>query len=180
MSFSILYNDNVDIDMIALLTYINDLTKGMGISDVAVDTSVIRSLLLGMRQDFPHRDGLEKASAFKKIANFVTFFVSDGPILNPFPKSVIGPELSKIANHQNAMVGLQLAIDNLHGASISMDEKTTLFLKNRIKISKHSYIDIIDAFSNATHATHFKMITVLLEQLAYKNNPDCQYQLIDL
>ena len=180
MAFSLLYNDDIDIDMFALLTYINDLTKALKIHDVAVDTNVLRSLLLGIRQDFPHSEGIEKASAFKKIANFVTFFVADGPIIDPFPESVIGPELSKIANHQNAMVGLQIAIDNLHGATIHTNAGNTLRLENRIKLSKHSYIDIVDALSAATHVTHFKMVTVLFEQLAYKSNPDCQYDLIDI
>jgi len=35
-----------------------------------------------MRQDFPHDDGLEKASPFKKAATFACFFISEKPVLD--------------------------------------------------------------------------------------------------
>lgn len=174
MAFSVLYNDEMDFDLVALLTHINEFTKGLGVIGVAINPDICRSVLLGMRQDFPHRDGMEKASAFKQLANFITFFVAEKPILGPFPKEIIGVELAQIANHHNAMVAFQVAVDSLQGATIKRGDDT-IMLGKRIELSRHSYIDIIDALSDATPATHFKMVTVLLEQLAYKSNPGCQY-----
>lgn len=180
MGFGVIYNEDVDTDEVMLLTYINEFTKAMGIMRVVVDPNIIRSILFGIRQNFPHNEGLEYASAFKKIAHFVVTFISERPIRRPFDIEVIGRELANIPNHQNAIVGMQLAIDNLHHAVIHLKDGSTLSLKNRITLSEHSYIDIIDALQAPTHMTHFKMTTVLLEQMAYKSNPDCQYNLMDI
>lgn len=53
-------------------------------------------------------------------------------------------------------------------------------IKKRIQLSEHSYIDIIQALCDLTPAAHFKLVTVLLEQLTYKSNPECQYEYIEL
>lgn len=177
MAFSVLYNSSPNTDIIILLLHINDFTKGLGIQEVTIDPDVCMGVLQGMRQDFPHKEGRDKASAFKQVANFVTFFVAAKPILNPFPESVIGDKLAAISNHQNAMVALQVAIDSLHGAVIKKDSEIRR-LDKRIQLSRHSYTDIVDALSDATPVTHFKLVTVLLEQLAYKSNPDCQYRVV--
>jgi hypothetical protein len=166
--------------MVHLLTYINEFTKSLGEESVMLDTGICESILRGMRLDFPHVDGLDEASAFKKIANFVTFFIANRPIPGPFSESSIGKDLAKISNHQNVIVAFQLAIDSLHGAVIHSNNGEDIKLENRIKLSPHSYIDIVDALHDATNHTHYKMATVLLEQLAYKSNPGCQYDLIDI
>jgi len=180
MAFSILYNDDVGTDLFALLTYINDFTKSLGVEGVVIDPDETRSILLGMRQDFPHIDGLEKASAFKKVANFMAFFISQRPIQSTFPKSIVGEELAALLNHQNAMVSFQLAVDCLDGAEIYKKNGDTITLDNRIKVSKHSYIDIIEALCGITPMLHLKILAVFLEQLAYKSNPDSQYELVDI
>ena len=179
MSYNILYNDNITADMLNLLAYINDFTKGLGETQVQVDIAVCRSIILGMRQDFPHVDGLESASAFKKVANFAVFFIGDRPIQSPFSTDNIG-KLAKISNHQNVIVALHLAIDSLHGAVINTKDGKSMELKNRIQLSKHSYCDIVDALHAATPATHFKMLAVLFEQMAYKVNESCQYPVAEL
>lgn len=175
MAYSVLYNENIDLDLYALLFHLNEFTKGLGLGPVSINPEICRSVLLGIRQDFPHKDGIEKASVFKRLANFITFFVATRPIQNPFETEVIGADLAKIPNHQNAIAAFQVAIDSLHGATIGANP-TAMVLQKRIELSKHSYIDIIDALSEATPATHFKMVTVLLEQLSYKSNPNCQYK----
>ena len=179
MIFRILYNDDVNTDLLGLLMYINNFTKSLGVSQVVIEPDIVQSLLLGMRQDFPHVDGLKKASAFKKVANFMAFFISQKPIRSIFPKSVIGNKLAALVNHQNAMVSFQLAIDCLDGAIIYRSEKT-ITLNNRIQISTHSYTDIIEALCGVTPATHLKMLAVFLEQLAYKSNPEGQYPLANI
>lgn len=49
-------------------------------------------------------------------------------------------------------------------------------MENKIALSRHSYVDITDAFTGATPVTAFKLVTVLFEQMAYKTNPGCQYE----
>lgn len=180
MPFNLLYNDETILDEIALLTYINDFTKAINEIKVTVDPNICRSVLLGMQQDFPHVDGVESASPFKKVANFMTFFIANQPIQSRFSELNIGPKLAKIRNHQNVIVALQLAIDSLDGAVINGRNGTDIKLNQRISLSEHSYIDIVDALQNATPSTSFKLVTILLEQLAYKSNPGCQYDLLDL
>lgn len=180
MAFSILYNDDVNTDLIALLTYINDFTKSLGVEEVVIDPDIVRSLLSGMVHDFPHIDGLEKASPFKKAANFIAFFIAQKPIKDPFPESIVGEKLVALRNHQNAIVGFHLAIDSLDGAVICRENGETITLDNRIQVSKHSYLDIIEALCGVTPVNHLKILAVFLEQLAYKSNPDCQYPLAEI
>ena len=179
MAFSILYNDDVETDLIALLTYINEFTKSLG-AKVVIDPDIVQSVLLGMRQDFPHVEGLKKASVFKKIANFMAFFMVQAPIQQPFPKEVVGEELAALRNHQNAIIAFHLAIDSLDGAIIYRDNGKTITLENRIQVSRHSYMDIIEALCGVVPMHHLKMLAVFLEQLAYKSNPDCQYALLEM
>lgn len=75
MTYSVLYNDDINLDIIALLTHINGFTKGLGVVKVAIDPDLCTGVLLGMKQDFPHKDGREKASVFKLLAEGVQNFV---------------------------------------------------------------------------------------------------------
>ena len=86
----------------------------------------------------------------------------------------MGNELAGIRNHQNAIIAFNLAIKALEGAVIHRQDGDVA-LNNPIQISKHSYTDIICALSNISPVTGFQLVTVLLEQLAYKTNPKCQY-----
>ncbi|HEC13574.1 MAG TPA: hypothetical protein ENI80_10075 [Acidiferrobacteraceae bacterium] len=178
--FNILYNEDIEIDMVNLFVYINQFTKSIGETSVVLDPSKCRLILLGMRQDLPHVDGMDRASCFKKIANFVVYFIAERPIQNPFSEKNIGGDLAKLSNHQNSIIALQIAIDGLHGATIYRNEKESLEIKTRIELSKHSYVDLIDSLQTATVQTHYKLLTILLEQLVYKTNPDCQYPVMRL
>lgn len=173
----IIYNNgDVSLDTVGVLKFINEFTKSLGVENVVINDDLLVSILRGMQIDFPHIDGLEKASVFKQLANFVTFFISERPILTPFQATAVGSEIAKIPNHQNTMVAFQIALANLHKSCIQNGDGETLTIENPVLLSKHSYIDILDALHDATPSTHFKMVTVLLEQLAYKNNPEAQYQ----
>jgi len=179
VSFNILYANDPKQDLLSLLTYIDNFTKAIGEEAVVVDDSMCLTLLRLMRQDFPHVDGLEKANVFKKVAHFMCYFIGERPIHSAFSKKNIG-DIAGISNHQNAIVALQIAIDSLHGAEVRADSDNPMKLENRIKLSAHSYIDVIDAISNVTMGHDFNMLTVFLEQLAYKTNPECQYEIIDI
>ncbi len=120
-------------------------------------------------RDFPCVDGIENASTFKKAAYFICFFISEKVILNTFQQGDFKQEILNINNHQNAILGLFIVSKALHGAYIKSKK-----ISNPIKLSVHSYIDIIESLSSITPVTSFHLVTVLLEQLIYKQNPDLQ------
>nr|SPS04985.1 protein of unknown function [Candidatus Nitrotoga fabula] len=172
----ILYNKNDLEDVIHVLAFINSYTKNMGIVDVKIDTRIIERVVQSCKRDFPHSGGVDKASAFKQVANFVCYFVAEQPLQEPFPTKIIGDQLANVSNHQNAMLAFALAEEALNNSTI---EKAggNVTVDNPITYSKHSYIDIIDALSNITPSQHFKLLTVFFEQLVYKSNNGCQYQI---
>jgi hypothetical protein len=174
------FNDDVDSDLAAIFVFL----EGIGFNDsrkkMAIDVVKIRSILNGIRQDFPHKDGVEKASIFKKVAAFMVYFIAEKPIqsdITGIPN--IPEEISRIPNHINTLIALFIAFAALHGASIHYEDGSEKTLSNKIKLSKHSFVDLIDALSSSSPVAHFKIASVFLEQLAYKSNPDCQYETFD-
>ena len=163
--------------MVAILSFINGLAEiYCKDSTISIDVTKIQAISYGIRMDFPHSDGLEKASIFKQVSNFMTYFIAEKPILASFSSENFPPEVLKIRNHENAIVALLLGFAALHNASI-LKNGENVTLSEPIKLSKHSFIDMIDALANISPNTHFKVLTVLLEQIAYKTNPECQYNL---
>jgi hypothetical protein len=175
------YNGDPDRVLAKVLAFIDAFTKELKIYDVLIEVGRIRSVINGGLLDFPHKDGVHKASPFKLAANFVCNFIAEQPIRSPFGlagfgQTVTGKTICGIENHQNAVVAYHLACFALEGATIRRGDGTEVIIRNPIWVSQHSYCDIIDALSVATPVTHFKMVTVLLEQLVYKSNLDCQYE----
>jgi hypothetical protein len=170
------FNDDVNEDIVSILAFLDGLGFNEAQQRMAIDISKIRSILNGVRQDFPHKDGLQNASIFKKVANFVVYFISERPIQSDVPSIDLPEEISSIPNHVNTLVALFIAIAALHEATIHGMDGEEKQLKNKIELSKHSFIDLVEALSSATPNTHFKLVSVLFEQLAYKSNPECQYQ----
>lgn len=164
--------DDGSTDVKTILTFVAGVYAQLGLQ-AGVDLDGIRACVLGMRQDFP--GGLDKASPFKRAANFVCNFVARKPLSTPLPEGKFGPHLTKIDNHANAYIALLLAVESLHEARLEWNDGSIHVLKNKIEFSHHSLIDIIDALSSATPSTSFKLVSVLLEQMAYKTNPHCQY-----
>lgn len=170
---NMLYNDP-NFDVAGVLTFINEFTRELGICSVGINTQKIEGIIAGMRMDFPHCDGEDAASPFKKAANFLCYFIAERPLLQPFPADIVGDGIAKITNHQNALTGLSFVRKALHGATL-YHKGSVIQIKEPIRLSKHSLEDIIDALQCVTPSDHFKLVSVLLEQLAYKANPDCQY-----
>ncbi len=130
-----------------------------------LDLDGIMGVMRGMRQDFPHTGGILAASPFKLAANFACNWVARKPVLmdpEPFP-------------HVNGTLALEIARDSLHGATIERSDGTVKVLSNRIELSRHSLMDIAEALNSTSPVVGFKLVSVLFEQMAYKNNPDCQY-----
>jgi len=170
-----LYCENELDDQLNVLAAIDGFADGLDLGGaIEIDQRAITEILRGMRQDFPAVGGSGNASPFKKAANFLCYFVANSPIRNPFPAAKVGDDIVRIPNHQNAMVGLHIAIDSLHDASIHRDDGV-IALDNRIELSKHSYVDIIQACRNLAPQTHFHIASVLLEQMCYRTNPNASY-----
>ena len=170
----ILYNNEDLEDVIYVFTFVDQFTLNMGISNVMVDTRTVNRIVRSCKQDFPHKGGVTKASAFKQVANFVCYFIAERPLTEPFPKEIIGNELAEIENHQNAMIAFALAEEALNNSTIEK-ETGVVSVINRIQYSRHSYIDIINALSNISPSAHFHLLSVFFEQMVYKTNSDCQY-----
>jgi len=174
----LLYGNDVNADLRNVLLYMNGFATGAGVSGTLdVDLTKLGSVLRGIRLDFPHRDGLEKASVFKKVANFIANFVAERPIVSPFPIGSLAPEILEIPNHQNAVVAFELGIEALHLATVNRSDRDVI-LDKRICVSPHSLADIIEALCEVTPNLHFKLVSVLLEQLAYRANPQASYALL--
>lgn len=173
-----IYNEHPTIDRVLLLTQIDILTESYGVRDVEIDISALDSVVDNYRKNFPHKDGVENSSVFKKVAYFLCHFVSMRPIVNPFPVSVVQDDVVQIDNHQNAMVAFSIASEIIKNSLIRKPDGDIEIAKP-IWLSRHSYVDLIEALSSLSPPTHFKCVSVLFEQLTYKSNPNCQYDYED-
>ena len=124
---------------------------------------------------FPARGWLRQGQPFQADGDFVCNFVANRPISTPLPKDLFDSYLTSIDNHANAYFAFLVAVESLHRAQLEWCDGSIHVLENRIRYSRHSLTDIVDALSTATPSTSFKLVSVLLEQMAYKTNPDCQY-----
>ncbi len=172
----ILFNDEPSQDVVSILAFIDGFaSKFCPTKVISIEVQKIESIVQGIRRDFPHNDGLSESSAFKKVANFIAYFVAERPILEPFKESNLPSDILKISNHENSIVALLIGLSALHNAVIYQNGKT-VSLDNPIELSKHSFVDIVDALASISPQTHFKLLTVFLEQMSYKTNPHCQYK----
>ena len=165
-------DDDGSMDVETIVTFIAGVYGQFG-QRASVSADRVWGCVRGMRQDFP--GGLDKASPFKRAANFVCYFVARKPIETSLPDH-FGPYLTDIRNHANAYIAFLLAVQSLHEAELEWCDGSIHKLCKRIEFSRHSLIDIVDALAAATPVTSFKLVSVLLEQMAYKTNPDCQYR----
>ena len=180
MAFSILYGHSgprakaYNLGGIAL--YIDSFAEALGLKEFAIDPTRLQSVAAELiRPDFPHKDGVEKASPFKKVAHFFVHFVSIKPIIDPLPIEAVGLDIGNINNHQNVVVGYLMAIDALHGAEIYRDDDRKVTLTERIRVSKHFFRDFVEAYSSPIPRDDFKKTCLLFEQLAYRRNKDAPY-----
>lgn len=177
MSFNILYHNGADVNQNAacIALYIDSFAKEFLGKPIQIDLESLTKVAAALqRPDFPHQEGVEKASPFKKAANFFVWFVALRPIISDFPADIIGDDLARIENHQNVIFAYDFAVSCLEKAKLYKKD-VTVELTNRIKVSHHFYSDFIEAFSAAMPATHFKMVSLLFEQMAYKVNEGASY-----
>lgn len=171
-----LYQADENADLLTVLAAIDGFADGFGLSNLTVDIDKVEAILKGMRLDFPALGGSAMASPFKKAANFLCYFVAEKPVKNLFSAAVVGDEISRVTNHQNVMVGLHIAIDALHNATIQRKDGPVI-LSERIRMSRHSYTDTIQALAVIQPQSHFHLVSVFLEQMCYRFNPTACYEL---
>ncbi len=170
--FNFLYSGNQQQDLHNIAVYIDSFCAAIGMPNVEIDTRALWGVLTSLAQDFPYRQGVEKASPFKKAAAFTTDFIAAKPILTPFPQEHFGD----VAGCQNAIIAYELSVDALHGAEINCQIRgRTIKLTERIKVSRHYWMDLISALSACTRVHHYDLLTLVYESLAYRWNPDASY-----
>ncbi len=138
-----------------------------------LDDNKINGVVFSMRMPFPHKGGFSDASPFKKAANFVCHWVAAAPITTISTSP---------CQHINAVFALLVAARSLNKATLSNGKsaKESVRLDNPIELSRHSFWGIAEALSTTTPVVGFKLVSVLIEQMAYKTNPKCQYQAIPI
>ena len=145
------------------------LCQGVGVqtpeSKTFVNSMGIQGLLYDLYQRFPHDDGMDQASPFKKAAAYLCHWLAAKPIImKPDPYGDV-----------NAKVGLHVALRSLEGSSLTMNGKRHT-ITAPLELSEHSLLDIVDALTHCEKpVASFKFVAVLLEQITYKTNPHCQY-----
>ncbi len=177
MPFSLLYPDGLDPRCHAahLALYLQGWAEGLNIPRIDIDLAALERVCQELAHPaFPHIDGLEGASPFKKVAHFFVWFVHHKPVIGPLPQDLIGIELSRLQNHQNVFFAYNFATACLQNATLQKADGEVK-LVNRIRISHHTLCDLTDAFGVVVPHEHFKPICLLFEQMAYKANPKAPY-----
>lgn len=171
----IIYNKQIEQDYLNILQYCNEVTKALGAEDVPINTEELAQICIDIRQNFPHTDGLAKASAFKKVANFVSHFLAYRPIKAAI-RAISDVSLEKA--DINAVVAFDIAIGCLQHSKIVKGAEVELVVDQPLYVSGHSYRDIIEALSVTTVSpkNHYQLLAVFFEQLVYKTNGHCEYK----
>lgn len=173
--FELLYTPSLNENVASIANYVDKFAKGLGLKSLGIDPNRLYSVAGSLvRPDFPHVDGIEKASPFKKAANFFVWFVAERPIVDEIPSAIIGADLSGIPNHQNVIFAYHMAVDCLENAQIFRKD-SVITLSERISVSRHFFCDFVEAYSAAVPMHDFKKLSLCFEQLAYCANPCASY-----
>ena len=110
-------------------------------------------------------------------ACFYKFLARLSPIKSTFPSEVVGSTVAVIPNHQNVMVAYDMAKKMLHN-SVLTTKHGDRTLGVEIKMSRHSYVDLIQATNDVTPKMHFHLMSLFFEQMSYRFNPNACYDLV--
>ncbi|MBA5249206.1 MAG: hypothetical protein FE834_06715 [Gammaproteobacteria bacterium] len=164
-----IFSDNETIDYFEIMALVDSFAKANS-AEIVVNEEKLFYMIKRIHADFPCINGANNANVFKKSAAFLCEFVGEQVVEN-FECSM-SDKLKKIANNGSAIIAFHIVTTMLNTATVQNGQEG---IKNPIELSKHSYIDIIDALSHITLQGSFMLVTVLLEQLVYKTNPSLQY-----
>lgn len=123
--------------------------------------------------------GYEEPSPFKRASAFVVAFIAHCPIVGQFERHSLGGHFEQTPRWSGAIIAFEYARYMLAGAELRRDDGTTVTLDKPIKVSEHTYIDIIQAIArmgaDSEMASEFHLTALLLEQLAYMENGQACY-----
>lgn len=166
-----IFSDDETTDYFEIMTLIDSFAEASG-AKITVNRDKLSYIITRIHAEFPCINGAENANVFKKSAAFLCEFVGEQIVENFECKMSV--KLKKIINHGSAIIAFHIVTTMLNNATVQNGKKS---IKNPIELSKHSYIDIIDALHDITLYGSFRLVAVLLEQLVYKSNPDLQYDI---
>ncbi len=171
-----IFNENKKDDLINILSYIDGYVSKLPIDQLQINIEEMEKVIEGMRFPFPHIGGIDDASSFKKISNFLSWFLAFKPIKTQLPKYSFSKELAEC--DINAVIAFDISLIALERSVIHQQDNEDFVVSNPIFLSEHSYLDILEALSEEgiKPEKHQKIFSVFLEQLVYKTNPECQYQ----
>jgi len=169
-----IFSDDKTTDYFAIMALIDAFVIANN-ATISVDDGKLYGLVMRIHADFPCIDGAENANVFKKSAAFLCEFVGE-QIITSF-QCKMSDELKKIPNNASSIIGFHIVTTMLYEATVQNGSKT---ITNPIELSPHSYADIINALTGITSQNSFQLVTVLLEQITYKSNPDLQYEIMKL
>ncbi|NYT28545.1 MAG: hypothetical protein H0A76_12215 [Candidatus Thiodubiliella endoseptemdiera] len=79
-----IFNENKKDDLINILSYIDGYVSKLPIDQLQINIEEMEKVIEGMRFPFPHIGGIDDASSFKKISNFLSWFLAFKPIKPSF------------------------------------------------------------------------------------------------
>ncbi len=166
-------------DQLNILEHINTYSEKIGIKNLSINIDKLSLVLQTLYVNFPCQDGMAEANIFKKAAAFVATFIENSPLeKDAFEKSNISEKLRRL--NANAIVAFDVAIRIMVQAKVIRSDEKVMYISNPIKLSAHSYIDILDMLSHSglNIGQHFMCLSMLFEQMVYKTNEHLQYELI--
>jgi len=162
-----------------ILAHIDAFRDHWELDSIIFDESKISTVVHSMWAEFPAKGGIEEASTFKKAANFFCYFIAERPIISVFPREIVS-DLSEIENHQNVMIAFDVVAKALDGATIIKSDDNIITLDKPLRLSLHSYKDLISSCRRITPSDHQHIIALLFEQISYRYNSNASNSIIDL
>lgn len=188
MRYNMLYKGSKEEQTITFLSILEAFTDSFIHGDVTqvetikVDSAIVDTLIYAINEsEFPHIDGLDASSAFKKASHLITYIIEMQPITGVIFKDEIDNHYSftHVLNdfNPNAVFALHLGISLINNHEMDKGNGEKVQPSDVIAVTEHSYYDILGALSESSisPSMHYSLIALLLEQMFYKTNPKLQY-----
>jgi len=180
-----MFTNSPNDDKAQLLTFINQAYKsaykkiGAFEEEAKIQSQKLDIIINQMYDDNSPLGLLGKASAFKKSAYFLLIFCQSKPIQNNFPNFGYYNTLNleKYYSYQNEMIAFDFIRFMLQNSTIKReDKKIPIKLSRKISLSSHSYEDLIQTLSKLDSKNDYVLLSLLIEQMAYRDNPSASYK----
>ena len=150
-----------------VVTFIKKIYAGVS-GTVDYNRQNIEVAFEGAYSSAPSKGGIEEASPFKVAASVATNLSGMKPLISSLPDN-FPQTMREIPNHQNGYIGYMAGASILQGAAIRERRLA------RIVVSRHSFLDIVEAIAETTPSAGAKLLSVMFEQAVYKTNKGIEY-----